>query len=218
MFVIYCEKIFGIPKEQIKFLKNATAAEINQSLAWLNNLSNIEKGNAELTFYYSGHGLPDERTREAYIIPVDVSAQNIEFAIKLSDIYSKLTEYPAKKITVFLDACFSGGARNKSLLASIRPIQITSKKEYLKNNIIVFTSSSGEESSAGNNLKKHGFFTYFLLKKLQETKGNVNYGELSDYIIQNVRKETGLIGKIQTPQVIISDDVIEQWKSWKVKD
>ncbi len=216
IFAMYCEKTIGIPKKQIKYLKNATSAEINQGLAWINNLSRIEKGNAKLIFYYSGHGLPDELTKEAYIIPVDVSGTNIKYAIKVSDIYKGLTEHPAKQITVFLDACFSGGARNQGLI-SMKAVIIKPKKNAISGNIVVFASSTGTESSAVYREKQHGYFTYFLLKKLKDTKGNVNFEQLSNYIIQNVSKETGLNGKIQTPQLNTSSQIVSKWKTWKLK-
>ena len=49
--------------------------------------------------------------------------------------------------------------------------------------------------------------TYYLLKKLQETSGNVKIGELSDYITSQV-KRTSLVenGKSQIPTTIVNDD------------
>ncbi len=217
VFAEYCEKTLGIPQKQIKLYKNGTLAQINQGLAWINNLAEIEEGKAELIFYYSGHGLPDEKSREPYIIPVDVSASNIDLAIPLSEVYKKLTEHPAKKITVFLDACFSGGARDKGLLLAARPVKVKVRDAALKNNMVVFSSSSGDETSSAWEEKEHGYFTYFLLKKLQQEKGNVTLGELGDYIIQSVRKESGLAGKIQTPKVIVSPKIKSEWEEWELR-
>ena len=49
--------------------------------------------------------------------------------------------------------------------------------------------------------------TYYLLKKLQETSGNVKIGELSDYITSQV-KRTSLVenGKSLIPTTIFNDD------------
>ncbi len=216
VFKEYVVKTLGVPDKQVKFLKNATAGQMNQALSWISNLAKIENGNAELIFYYSGHGLPDENTREPYLIPVDVSGKDLQYAISLNHVYSKLNEYPAKKVTVFLDACFSGGARNKGLLA-VKGIKLVPKEEKLTGNMIVFASSSGEESSAVYREKQHGYFTYFLLKKIQETNGAVSFKNLSDYLIQSVQKETGLSGKIQTPNVSVSPAIQYGWESWKLK-
>ena len=58
---------------------------------------------------------------------------------------------------------------------------------------------------------------YFLLKKLQQTKGSLTYKELADYLEYNVKKESGLSGKIQTPQVNVSSSVANSWGSWSFR-
>jgi hypothetical protein len=216
MFKEYCNKTLGIPEKQIKLLTNATSGQMNQGISWLNNLAKIDNGKAELIFYYSGHGLPDEQTKESYLMPVDISGYNVTQAVKLTDIYYKLNEHPSKKVTVFLDACFSGGARNQGLIA-MKGVKIKPKENMVTGNMIVISSSTGEESSGVYRDKQHGFMTYFLLKKLQESKGNISYKELGDYIIENVKKETALSGKNQTPQLNYSPDIEGTWTNWKIK-
>ena len=59
---------------------------------------------------------------------------------------------------------------------------------------------------------------YFLLKKLQATKGNVNLGELSDYIKSEVGKKAIVINsKPQTPIVSTSQEMNDKWKKIKLK-
>lgn len=213
VFKEYVINTLGVPEKQTKLLINATAAQISQGIAWISNLVKIEGERAEVIFYYSGHGLPDEQSKEPYIIPVDVSGANVSSGIKINDIYNKLTANSAKRVSVFIDACFSGGARNAGLVA-MKSVKILPKEESATGRMFVFTSSSGEESSAVYREKQHGYFTYFLLKKLQETAGKVSYKELVEDVTQNVRKETGLISKKQTPKVTISTPVVDQWKDW----
>ena len=63
--------------------------------------------------------------------------------------------------------------------------------------------------------EQHGMFTYYLLKKLQESKGDVSYGKLSDYISQNVSLESLRINqKEQDPKMNVSSDVENLWQSW----
>lgn len=216
IFALYCKKTLGIPHNQIKILKNATSAEISQGLDWINNLSKIERGKARIIFYYSGHGLPHERTKEAYLIPTDVSGTQFKYSIKLNDVYRILTEHPSKQVTVFLDACFSGGARNEGLIA-MKGISIRPKENLIPGNLVVFSSSTGEESSAVYREKHHGYFTYYLLKKLKETKGNVDFETLSKYVTESVSKGTGIISKIQTPQVKVSSSVHNKYKKFKLR-
>ena len=66
--------------------------------------------------------------------------------------------------------------------------------------------------------QSHGMFTYFLLKKLQETSGNVSYSDLADYINKNVKKEAFLINeKPQTPVVATSTAASSTWKNMTLK-
>ena len=94
-------------------------------------------------------------------------------------------------------------------------MKIKPKEEAFTGNMVVFASSSGEERSLPYEEKEHGFFTYFLLKKLQETKGNTSYGELSAYIKKEVARNSLLKKSLQqTPHTNISPRVQEKWKTW----
>lgn len=216
VFKEYSVNTLGVPERQVKLLIDATAAEIRRELEWINRLAKLENGNSELIFYYSGHGLPDETSREPYLIPVDVSGATVSQGIKLSEVYQKLTEYPCQRVTVFLDACFSGGARNKELLA-MKGMKVIPREDVFDGNMVVFTSSSGEESSGVYREKQHGYFTWFILKKLQETKGELTYLDMKNYLISNVLRETTLISKPQTPQVLVSPSVQIEWERWQFK-
>ena len=216
-FKEYAIQTLGIPEKNVVFLLDATTGVMNQAFSKMNLIIKNTQGNADVFFYYAGHGLPDEVTKEAFLIPVDVSGKNAGEGIKLQNTYSKLTEYPSKRITVFIDACFSGGARNQGLLAA-RGIKIRAKEDPLNGNLVVFTASSGEQSSLAFKEKQHGIFTYFLLQKLQESKGSVSYNELSKYIHDNVSLQSVLINdKEQSPQVNVSNSIGSEWEKFDLK-
>ena len=160
--------------------------------------------------------MPDEQTKAAFLIPVDVSGRDLTLAIKLKDIYKQLAMYPSEQVTIFLDACFSGGARNQSLVQN-KGIKIKANGGMITGNMIVFASSSGLESSAVYNEEQHGLYTYFLLKKLKETKGNVKLRALSEYLNKAVGKEALLQGIKQTPQVNYSLESKDSWGEWGLK-
>lgn len=62
-------------------------------------------------------------------------------------------------------------------------------------------------------------FTYFLLKKLQETKGNVTLQELGNYIREKVSQESIVLNdKSQTPCVTASSSLDASWKTWKLNN
>jgi hypothetical protein len=216
IFKEYCVKTLGVPEQQTRMLINATAGQMNQAIAWLKRLIEIEEGKAEVIFYYSGHGFPEEKTREPYLIPVDISGYNPEQGIALKKLYEDLNQFSSKRTLIFLDACFSGGGRNEGLVA-LKGVKVKPQENTIMGNMIVFSSSSGNESSGIYTEKNHGYFTYYLLKIINESKGDVNLKELSQYIITNVKKQTALTGKIQTPQVLVSPLIYDEWESWKIK-
>jgi len=216
-----CIEKFGIKEENIVYLENARQMEMVRSVNKLSLLIKASDGKAEVFVYYAGHGFPDEKTKEPFLIPVDVSGNDLSFGggLKLTKFYELLTEYPSQRITVFLDACFSGGARNQGLVAA-RGVKIVPKevKQSVKKSLIVFSASSGSQTSLPYQEQKHGMFTYFLLKKINDTNGNVTYQELSDYLKYEVNVKSLMINnKEQQPQTNVSDEVGEDWKNWKFK-
>jgi uncharacterized caspase-like protein len=196
-------------------LQDATAGEIFQKIDLVSKLASKSGEQAEIIFYYAGHGLPDEVNRSPYLIPVDVSGANLSAAIKLEEIYKKFAESGAGKVTVFLDACFSGGGRDAGLLAA-RSVKVKPKSNLIQGNIVVFTASSGEQSALPFEEQQHGMFTYYLLKKLQDTKADLTYGELADFISQNVSIESLRVNqKEQDPVINVSPNAESSWKEWR---
>lgn len=214
-FSEYASKTLGIPDDNIITILDATSATMNQKIELICKRIKVSGNESELIFFYAGHGLPDEITKVPYIIPVDVSGSNLSSAIKLEDVYRKFTETGIAKITVFLDACFSGGARNQSLLAT-RGIKIKPNESYINGNLVVFAATSGEQSAHPYPQQQHGLFTYYLLKKLQESAGKLTYKELADYLKYNVNNEALRIKEVeQLPHVIVSPDAENIWQNWK---
>ncbi len=118
---------------------------------------------------------------------------------------------------VFLDACFSGGARNVGLL-SARAVRVKPRENTIQNNIIVYSATSEDQPALSWTEKGHGIFTYHLLKKLQESKGDVTYGELSDYLERNVGIRSALVNqREQTPKTKIGFEIQDNWRDIKLK-
>lgn len=207
IFKDYLVKTLGADPNKVDLRINATTAQMNQSISKLVRLAEIANGEAEIFFYFSGHGLPDEVTKDGYLIPVDVSGMDVKNGKKIDDLYTQLTEQPAARITVVLDACFSGGARNQGLVA-LKAVKVTAKGPKISGNMVIFTSSTGQESSAVYREKGHGYFTYFFLKALQESKGDITYKKLFDTVRKKVAEEAVLReNKAQTPQALSSTTV-----------
>ena len=217
VFQQYCQKTLGIPVNNIHYVENASFNDIRIQLAWLNDVCNAFDGNASLIVYYAGHGIPDEASKSAYLLPVDGDGRYVQSAYKLDDMYQKLGAMSAKSVTVFMDACFSGSKREEGMLASARGVAIRAKAGVPHGNMVVFSAATGDETAYPNNDEQHGMFTYYLLKKLQETKGDVTLQDLGDYITTNVRQQSIVKnGKSQTPTVTPSAEA-STWQTWKLK-
>lgn len=218
IFRVYCQKVLGLPEANIHYRKNATLNNILSEIDWISQVAKAYNGEANLIVYYAGHGIPDETNGTAYLLPIDGKGTNLRTGYSLAELYKTLGELPSQRVIVFMDACFSGTKRGEGMLASARGVAIKSKPEAPKGKMIVFSAAQGDETAYPYEDKQHGLFTYFLLKKLQETKGNITFGELGEYIKQQVsRKSIVTNGKSQTPSVSASTSIEQNWKTLKFK-
>lgn len=216
-FKEYCIKTLGVPERQIRYCPNATYGVMSGGVDWLSYALNNFEGSRAIV-YYCGHGIPDEKTNEAYIIPVDGKGTNTTTCYSLNRLYKTLAETKAANITYFMDACFTGANKEGSMLVAARGVAREAKKETISGKSVVFSASSGDETAMTYEEKQHGLFTYYLLKKLQETEGNVTYEDLASYISKNVKKDAFLLNeKPQTPVVATSPAATNTWKSMKLK-
>ena len=214
VFEQYALRTLGVKSENIFSITNATSGMMSRKIEQVIKLTELEGNNAELIIYYAGHGFPDDQ-QVPHLIPVDVSGGDLSRAINLEELYKDLGKLKAKRVTVFLDACFTGDGRNLGLVASRGP-KVKPKEGSLSGNLIVFSASSGTQTSFPFHKERHGIFTYHLLKTLQESNGDISYGALDKILKVDVdktslRNETGR----QTPEVNTSLKVINDWRNWK---
>ena len=218
IFNQYCNQTLGIPTENIHYVANASLNNLKREINWLNGVLKSYRGEAKAIFYYAGHGVPNESNKSAYLLPVDGFGTDLTTGYKLDDLYAILGEVESNGVTIFLDACFSGAKREGDMMTSGRAIAIKVKKNAPVGKMVVFSAAQSDETAYQNNKEKHGMFTYYLLKKLQESEGNVSYGELEDYIVNNVAQRSIVLnGKSQTPSVVPSQTLVEDWKKWTLK-
>lgn len=212
-FKEYCKKTLGIPISNIHYIPNATLNNVIFELDWLKDVCEAYHGDANIIFYYSGHGVPNSKGA-AHLLPVDGTGKNLRTCLSLEELYSTLGSYKAQKITVVMDACFSGAQRSGGMMEAARGVAIKVKQSELKGNMIVLSASKDDETAYSYKQAKHGLFTYYLLKKLQDTGGDVNLGELTDYIQDEVGK-TSIVknGKSQSPTVLYSKKMSDVWRS-----
>lgn len=210
----YCQSTLGIPESNIRLVKNATLNQMKRQLHWLTQIADAYGSDAKIIFYYSGHGLPDEASRDAYLLPVDGYPADMSTNLKLSDLYDSLSKLKVGQVTMLMDACFSGAQRDKHMLVDARGVARQPKPAQPSGKLVVLSAAQADETAYAYEGQDHGLFTYFLLKKLKESGSHVTLGELADYVTDQVKK-TSLThnNKIQTPSLTVSREMSESWRN-----
>lgn len=218
IFAEYCKNVLGLPSENVHIAVNATLNDIKHEIRWLANVLETRKGNAKAIFYYAGHGIPDEASKNAYLLPVDGYGSDVTTGYPLEQLYKDLGSVPSQEVAVFLDACFSGAKREGGMLASARGIALKANRGEPIGNMVVFSAAQGDETAYPYKKERHGLFTYYLLKELKDTKGDVTLKQLGDYVTDEVSKQSIVINsKPQTPTVIPAKIVADKWGNWNLK-
>ncbi len=212
----YLTRTLGIPETNVRTYYDATYGDLIAAVEDIKQIAEAYKGDIDVIFYYAGHGIPDESSRNAFILPVDAQGTNTESCYPLSRLYKELADLDAQHTVVLLDACFSGSLRGDGMLASARGIKMKPKEVTANGNMVILSAASGDQTAYPFPEKNHGLFSYYLIKKLHDTQGNVTLGELSEYITDNVsQRAITNLRKPQTPTVKSSDSLSDTWQSLK---
>lgn len=213
----YFIKTLGLKDKQVLFYPNATFGKMNKAVKDIKSIAAAYNGKINLLVYYAGHGIPDNATKDAYLMPVDADGTDVTVCYSLKKLYDEIDGMKLNQSVVFLDACFSGAKRDRDMIVAARGVAIKTKEERPKGNTFVFCATSDEEAAYSYKEEKHGLFTYFFLKMLQDKKDKVTLGDLAEYIKDNVSRQSILInGKKQTPTVIIPDGIEQNWTKQKL--
>ncbi|MBU3949494.1 MAG: caspase family protein, partial [Proteobacteria bacterium] len=206
----YLIKAMGYPEENIIMLLNDRATNVDLAKyfeKWLPN--NVEKGSTVFV-YYSGHGAPNPRTGDAFLVPYDGDPSFInQTGYSLKRMYDALGKLPAKEIIVALDSCFSGAGGRSVLAKGARPLVMNLQSDtVLSKNMTVLSASAGDQISSTYDDKGHGLFTYFLLKGIKNEDvvnpdGSIKMDDLFGYLAPQVERiARKQYNNEQTPQLI----------------
>ena len=212
IFMAYCKEALGIPEENFIYRQDATFGDFHTVIKNIKEISTIKNGDVNVIFYYAGHGIPNNQGK-AYLLPSDGDSKIPDVCFPLERLYQELGEMNAKRVLIFMDACFSGANLNET-----RGMAIKVKNPHLKGNMVVFSAASGDEAASPYKNQGHGLFTYYLLKKLKESDGNCTLGELGQYLQEKVGLTSiRLNQKRQTPTIESSDALSSTWQQMRLK-
>ncbi len=217
-FASYCQKTLGIPQKNVRIYRDATYGTMLTALKDIQAIATAYKGNLDVIFYYAGHGVPSEASQSAFLLPVDADGSQTEVCLSTKRLYQTLNDLHARQVVVLMDACFSGAQRGDGMLASARGVALKVKDDVPTGNMVVFTAATGDQTAYPYREKGHGLFTYYILKKLQDTKGNTTLGALTDYVSDEVARQSVVENKhSQTPTVIPATALSSSWRDMKLQ-
>lgn len=212
IFFKYVNQALGIPKENIRLLTDVTLNKFKFELNWLKDELDSHPGSSVIV-YYAGHGLPSEDSSTSYFLPIDGYAKNVNSGLDIYDVIAPISEYSKKSVFIF-DACFSGAKRDGKMITSSRGVAIKQPEPIIKKSTIVFSACSDTETAYSYDEQQHGLFTYYLLKSIKEGRGIITFGELADKVISDVKRTSVDVNmKIQTPNIVVSDDIKSLWRN-----
>jgi hypothetical protein len=194
----------GYPERNIILLKGgqATRGAIQGYVEeWLPKNA---KTSSQVFVYFSGHGSPDPKNGDAYLVPWDGDAMFLKStAYPLQSLYASLGKLKAKRVLVALDSCFSGAGGRSVLADGARPLVSRVEPTDAPTGITVLSAASGDEITGTLDDQGHGAFTYYLLKALKHGKTTVAeaYSELKPRVQDSAHRQN----REQTP-LMLGDD------------
>ncbi|MBQ8224942.1 MAG: leucine-rich repeat protein [Bacteroides sp.] len=88
-FQNYCYRTLGLPRNNVRFVGNASYLQTKELLRWLQQVAEVYGTDANFLVYYAGHGVPDEKGN-CKLIPADVSINDVHNGIALKELYDTL--------------------------------------------------------------------------------------------------------------------------------
>ena len=212
----YLVKTMGYEEGNVALLLNelGTKGDLEKHIeSWLPN--RVESGDS-VFIYYSGHGAPNPKTGDAYLVPYDGDPIFIEkTGYPLNRLYEHLAALPAKEVVVVLDSCFSGAGGRSVIAQGMRPIVTELKNPIMaKGSTVVLSAGTGQQVSSTYSQKGHGLLTYFFLKGLQgdgdtNKDGSIELLELFEYLRPQVERVARReFNNEQTPQLLGNPELL----------
>ncbi len=193
-------KALGFKPRNIELLldERATKSAIEKIIkTWLPNKAKPE---SRVFVYYSGHGAPEPKTGDAYIVPFDGDPNYLpDTGYPLKSLYDTLGKLQVAEVTVVIDACFSGAGGRSVLAKGARPLVMLTEGAILSQNMAVLSATQGTQISTSSSEKGHGVFTYYFLKALKDGKKNI--AEIYEYIKPIVEDEAKQLNVQQSPSI-----------------
>ena len=181
-FKHYALNRLGILEGNIIHLRDAGQAELISVFGSERNhrgriFNWVQPGVSNVWVYYAGHGAPAGREGTAYLVPTDADAATVELnGYPLDLLYGNLGKVPARKVTVVLEACFSGTSQAGSVIAAASGIHIKPKAARIPPNVTVIAAGAADQIASWEKDKSGSLFTNYFLKGMSGEADAAPYG------------------------------------------
>lgn len=232
----YFVHTLGIPTRHVKVLHNAGRQEIyNEGIHWLKDIIKAQSGDVHIIIYYAGHGVSNQKWAP-FLMPSGVDVSKIRAfrsktgalpedivlkggdaekilnqCISLDTLTGWFNRVEALSYTFIIDASFDGIQRNGKPFFTIKKESKRYRTPRVRSDIVIFMAADGDKTAYSFIDQHHGFFTYYILKELKYTRGEITFQDLFNNVTKNQAYESSLQGKLQEPSMIIGGKLGENW-------
>ncbi|WP_029633541.1 nSTAND1 domain-containing NTPase [[Scytonema hofmanni] UTEX B 1581] len=144
-------------------------------------------------FYFSGHGMLEPNSQEAFLCLADTQKSNLQnTGLKLQELLQLLNNCPAQNQLVWLDACHSGGmtlrgtTREPLLNPTTQLVEILQRSAAKSKGFYALLSCDNNQQSWEFPELGHGVFSYYLMRGLNgeaaDSKGIISADGLYRYV------------------------------------
>jgi uncharacterized caspase-like protein len=186
---------FGFLNKNIEYLPNATKTKMERMFGTNEDFRQtlfhkiVPGVTKEIFVYYVGHAGPNGNNpadKRAFLILKDTEKDAVSATgYPLELLYKNLDKLPVDKITVVLDACFSGENLGYTNAATINTEDVFKKAPTLLQKGVVLTAAEKDQFAIRDETRQHGLFTYELVKAICNPQpsdinrdGKVSFSEL----------------------------------------
>ena len=214
IFCEYCRTRLGILDNNIRLISDARTEDLRSLESWLEKEARVFNVDTRVIVYYSGKCAVDDVLREVFVLPVDYVAGGVQGGLSLNAMYSRLLNTPVDNALFIVDASYGKIGRDGMRSDVFYTTEVDMRTLRPAERMVTFYAAGAEEGAYPYPQKKHGLFTYFLLKALQNNP-EITYGALFDYVSANVEHVSEeLYGREQKPEVYSSEWDGEAWRDF----
>ncbi len=195
-FKRYVVEVLGYDPKNVIDVRDATRRRMYDVLGTRNDARSDlwsyldPQEGSDVVVFYSGHGVPGQKDGRGYLLPVDAdpkAAEDDGYPIDL--LYRNLGGLrEARRVQVFLDACFSGGSHEGGLIGSASPVYVKAAMPAgASTKVTSLTAATGAQIASWDERAKHGLFTHHLLDALygkadSDQDGKITAAEAKQYL------------------------------------